>query len=276
MKNESGITLSVLVIIIAVMLIIASVALYTGTESINGTLLNGFYTQLEIVQERVDDIASTNESYINEDDTEIYIKEAGKDLTEAQISNLEEILSAQGISTDYISETYRYFTVQDIKDILDLDKIDYNLFINFENRIIVAEEGITVDNVTYYMLKDTKYFVEENTSKNTGKINSLTFGEPIKYADDKYKVSVEQGNVIGDLDKTGYIKYKKKTSNYWDITNEKYIIIKFETEYNIVYTDLNQNKIEKVIKIEYKKDEQGNLMQDDVGNNILIVTEVTN
>lgn len=273
MKNEKGITLSALIITICVMLILASVAVYNGTESVNNTLLNGFYTQLEIVQERVDDISTTNESYINEDDTEIYIKEAGKDLTETQISNLGEILSAQGLSTDYISETYRYFTIQDIKDILDLDEIDYNLFINFENRIIIAEEGITIDNTTYYMLKDTKYFVEENSSKNEGTINSLIYGTPIEYTADTYKVSIEPEYTIGDLDKTGYIKYKKTTSNYWDTTNENYIVIKFETEYNIVYTDLNKNKIEKKIKIEYKKDEHGNLIQDDEGNNILIVAE---
>lgn len=273
MRNEKGITLVALIITVAVMLILASVAVYNGTESVNNTLLNGFYTQLKIVQERVDDISTTNESYINEDDTEIYIKEAGKNLTETQISNLEQILLAQGLPTDYISESYRYFTIQDIKDILDLDEIDYNLFINFENRIIIAEEGITIDNTTYYTLKDTKYFVEENSSKNEGKINSLIYGTPTQYTADTYKLSIEPENTIGDLDKTGYIKYKKTTSNYWDITNDKYIIIKLETEYNIVYTDLNQNKIEKKIKIEYKKDEQGNLIQDDEGKNILTVTE---
>lgn len=275
MKNEYGITLPALVIIVAIMIIIISVSLRGGTESVNNTLLNGFYTQLEIIQERVDDISTTNESYINEDGTEIYIKEAGKDLTETQINNLKAILLEQGPSTDYIKETYRYFTIQDIKDILDLDEIDYNLFIDFENRIIIAEGGITIGSTTYYMLGETKYHVKENSSKNEGTINSLIYGTPIQYTADTYKLSIEPENTIGDLDKSGYIKYKKMTSNYWETTTSNELILKLNTKYNIKFTDLNNNSIEKIIKIEYKKDEEGNLVPDEQNNNILIVTEVT-
>lgn len=270
MKNEYGITLLALVIIMAIMIIIASVSLNSGTESINDTLLNGFYTQLEIVQERVDDISTTNESYTNDEGNVIYIKKAGTELNDEQ----KNLLLSRGISNDDL-EKYKYFTIQDVKDILDLDEIDYNLFINFESRIVVAEDGITIDNNTYYMLKDTKYFVAENSLKNKGTIKSLIYGTPTKYTSNAYKLSIEPENTIGDLDKMGYIKYKKTTSSYWETTTSNELILEFETEYNIVYTDLNQNKIEKIIKIEYKKDAQGNLLQDDEQNNILTVTEVT-
>lgn len=276
MKNENGITLIALIIIIVVMLIIASVSIYNGTDSVNKTRLNGFYTQLEIVQERVDDVSSTNESYIDENNV-IYIKEAGQNLTEDQKNKLQNILVSKEIAYADIIDNFRYFTIQDIKNILDLEEIDYNLFINFDNRIIVAEEGITIDDTTYYMLENTKYFVESNPSKNVGedgKIKRLKYSDPIQYGEGRYKINIEPEDTIGDLDKSGYIKYKKATSNYWEITNENYIIIEFDIEYDIVYTDLNNNSIERTIKIEYEKDGDGNFVQDEEGNNIVTVTEV--
>lgn len=274
MKDEKGITLAVLVIMVVVMIIIASIALYSGTEALDGTLLNEFYTQLEIVQERVDDVSATDESYIDENNNVIYIKNAGQNLTTTQKSNLQNILVSQEISIENIDD-YRYFTIQNIKDILDLDEIDYNLFINFEDRVIIAEEGITIGNNTYYMLEDTKYFVKNNLSKNEGQINSLTYGIPTQYINNTYKVNISPGNTVGDLEKDGYIKYKKTTTKYWEITTNTEIVLEFDTEYNIKFIDFNNNSIEKIIKIEYKKDEQGNLMKDENEKNIIIVTEVT-
>lgn len=274
MKDEKGITLAVLVIMVVVMIIIASIALYSGTEALDGTLLNEFYTQLEIVQERVDDVSTTNESYIDENNNVIYIKNAGQNLTTTQKSNLQNILVSQEISTENIDD-YRYFTIQNIKDILDLDEIDYNLFINFKNRVIIAEGGITIGNNTYYMLEDTKYFVKNNLSKNEGQINSLTYGIPTQYINNTYKVKISPGNTVGDLEKDGYIKYKKTTTKYWEITTNTEIVLEFDTEYNIKFIDFNNNSIEKIIKIEYRKDEQGNLMKDENEKNIIIVTEVT-
>ena len=264
MKNEKGITLMALIIMVAVLLIIASVSIYTGTESLDNVSLNGFYMKLEIVQERVDDISTTNECYFDGNNN-IYIKDAGQDLTIDQTNKLQNILEQNEFS--YVNtENFRYFTIQDVKNILDLEEINYNLFINFEKRIVVAEDGITIGDITYYMLENTKYFLETDTSKNVGDILSIVYGEPIKYTNDTYKLTIAPGNTIGDLDETGYIKYKKTTSKYWDITNDGYIIMEIDKEYDVIFIDLNNNSIEKTIKIENKKDENG--------NNVLIVREI--
>lgn len=272
MKNEKGITLMALIIMVAVLLIIASVSIYTGTESLDNVSLNGFYMKLEIVQERVDDISTTNECYFDGNNN-IYIKDAGQDLTIDQTNKLQNILEQNEFS--YVNtENFRYFTIQDVKNILDLEEINYNLFINFEKRIVVAEDGITIGDITYYMLENTKYFLETDTSKNVGDILSIVYGEPIKYTNDTYKLTIAPGNTIGDLDETGYIKYKKTTSKYWDITNDGYIIMEIDKEYDVIFIDLNNNSIEKTIKIENKKDETGNLVKDENGNNVLIVREI--
>lgn len=270
-QNDSGITLVALIITIVIMLIIAGVSINIGTDSLNSTRLRGFYMQLELVQKRVDDIATTNESYVDPEGNAIYLKESGNVLTDAQKSNLEVILSEKGLSVDVI-DNFRYFTITELEDILGIREVKYNMFIDFKDRIVVAEEGITLEGKTYYTLEDTTYFVE-HIDKNAGVIEDLIY-ETVEYTEGKYKVSINPSNNIGDLDGTGTIKYKKTTSKYWETTTNSEIIVEFDTEYNIKFIDLNNNSIEKTIKVEYEKDTEGNIIQDDEGNNILTVTEV--
>lgn len=266
-QNDSGITLVALIITIVIMLIIAGVSINIGTDSLDSTRLRGFYMQLELVQKRVDDIATTNESYVDTNGEIKYLKESGSGLTSTQKSNLQE----KGISTDII-DNFRYFTVAELENILGIREVEYNMFINFENRIVVAEEGITLEGKTYYTLEDTTYFVE-HIDKNAGVIENLIY-ELAEYTEGKYKLIINPSNNIGDLDGTGTIKYKKTTSKYWETTTNSEIIVEFDTEYNIKFIDLNNNSIEKTIKVEYEKDTEGNIIQDDEGNNILTVTEV--
>ena len=274
MKNEKGITLVALIIIVAILLIIASVSIYSGKESLDNVNLNNFYMQLEIVQKRVDDIATTSERYLDENGNEIDIKNTGQELNQNQKEKLIKILEANNIDSNSIIENFRYFTVQKIKDVLDLPEIEYNLFINFEKRIIVAEKGMVVDGISYHLLKNSTHFVEQKTDKNKGTIKELEYGVPIKYTNDTYKLTIAPGNTIGDLDETGYIKYKKTTSKYWDITNDGYIIMEIDKEYDVIFIDLNNNSIENTIKIENKKDETVNLVKDENVNNVLIVREI--
>lgn len=271
MKKESGITLVALVLTIVVLIIIGTISIRSGTESIDNTRLKGFYMQLEIVQKRVDDIATTNETYIDSEGNTIYLKEQGSVLTEEQTTSLNSILEAENITAQ--TDDFKYFTVQDLKEKFDLTEIEYNVFVNFEKRIVIAENGIQIGDKMYYTLKNTTYFVEQNTEKNTGTIESLEY-KVLHYTGDTYKVKITPSNTIGDLDKSGYIKYKKTTTKYWETTSDTEIIIEFNTEYNIIFIDQNNNSIEKTIKIEYVKDEEGNVIVDEEGNNKLNVVEI--
>ena len=169
MKNERGITLVALLITITVMVIIVAVSVDIGTESLDNTRLQGFYTQLEIVQKRVDDIATTNESYLDSNGSVVYIKEQGTayaDLTSDKKTALQNIITNEGEGVISDVTTFRYFTTDQIKNILDLDEIEYNLFIDFETRTIIAEEGITLDGQSYHILKNNVYFAGQNQNKN--------------------------------------------------------------------------------------------------------------
>ena len=68
------------------------------------------------------------------------------------------------------------------------------MFINFENRIVVAEQGITLDGKTYYTLENTTYFVEhiDKNAGEEGKIEKLNYSVPIEYGEGKCKISITQ------------------------------------------------------------------------------------
>lgn len=269
--RENGITLVGLIITVVVMLIIAGVSIYNGTESLNSTRLRGFYTQLEIVQKRVDDIAATNEMYINKDGHEINIKESGQSLTQNQKQKLQNILQAEKVDINNVNlEEFRYFTIQDLEEILDIREIEYNLFINFSKRLIVA----VIDEKTYYILENSIYFTELNSQKNIGLIKSLKYSKPIKYIDDTYKVTITPDEVEGNLSKDGYIKYKLTTTKYWETSKDLTIVMEKDVEYNIKYIDDNNN-IERIIKIQLESVEEGNVIENEDNNNdILKVVEI--
>ncbi len=249
LKSQRGITLAVLIITIVILIILSAVAIRAGTDSTQKTRLQAFYTQLEIIQKRVDDVASTNESYIDDSGSKINIKEqGGKELTDQQKGSLQKIIQSENLGVD--TGKFRYFTIEDLENLLDLMDMEYNVFIDFEDRIIVAEDGIRIGSETYYVLENATYFVEQNTNKNKGTIQSLTY-TVTQYGKDNYKVTVTPSNTIGDLvPGNGSVQYKLTTTKYWETSTDNAIILQLSKEYNIIYQDVNKNKIEKTIKVD--------------------------
>ena len=135
-----------LVITIAVMIIIASIVINIGLESLDSTKLKGFYTELEIVQRRVDDIATTNESYISNGSV-VYLKEQGtsyNSMSELQKTKLTKILKDAGLNPE-AATAFRYFTVGQLDTILGLSNMNYNVFVDFDTRTVIAENGIIIN-----------------------------------------------------------------------------------------------------------------------------------
>ena len=124
MKNQKGITLVALIITVVVLLIITAVSINFGTDSLDDTRLRGFYAELEIVQKRVDDIATTNETYVLPDGditTTVYLKDTGTVLTEEQKSFIT------GLKFD--PTNFKYFTSEQLETILDISGIEQDVFL---------------------------------------------------------------------------------------------------------------------------------------------------
>lgn len=250
-NNEKGITLVALLTTVAVMLIIVGVSIGTGTDSISSTRLKGFYSQLELIQKRVDDIASTNEGYYNSSQTYVDIKtQTGSALTSEQKTFLQGVLSAEGLSSIPVDE-FKYYTKENLKEQLDLSEMDYNVFIHYNTRTIVSEKGVKSKGKTYYVLENSTYFVEQNTNKNQGTI-SLTYSIA-KYGTSNYKIIVTPTK-IGDLNATGTLKYKEATSKYWETANGLEIVINKLAQYNVEYVDSNKNTVSQTITVSLDSD----------------------
>lgn len=246
--NEKGITLISLLVTVLIMMIIVGVAVSAGVESVDSTRLQGFYTQLEFIQKRVDDIASTNEGYYtNSDGTQTYVDiktQGGSELTSAQSTFLQELLNNEEINVS--ASEFRYFTIDNLEKQLNLSQMEYNVFIHFDNRIIVAEDGIKINGKNYYILKNDIYFVEQNTNKNSGNI-SLNYNIS-KYGTNNYKIIVNP-STVGDLITNGTLRYKEVTTKYWETANGLEIVINKLAQYNIEYVDSNKNTVSQTITV---------------------------
>lgn len=261
-KQERGITLVALIITIIVMVILAGVSIKSGSDSVGETRLKGFYSRLETIQRRVDEIATNNESYTDKNGNTVYLKEQGTafaDLDSTQKTKLENIIQNENINID--TSKFRYFSVEELKEFFELLDFEYDVFIDFDDRVVIAADGIEINGKNYYTLETTTYLVTQNTQKNVGTINALTY-KATAYGENKYKIIVTPSNTIGDLAGSGKLKYKKTTTKYWETSTNLEMIVDELTQYNVQYEDVNQNKIEKKIKLE--KD----------SNNNLIVTEI--
>lgn len=235
MKNERGITLIVLIITIIILLILTGVGITTSLHHFNNVKLKSFYTKLEIVAEAVEKINNTNETYKDEQNNTIILKQQGVEPTEAQAALIE--------SLGYGNGDFKYFTAEQVNSILDISGIDLNLLIDFENNVVINPEGIEIDGKTYYMLENSKYSVKLDSTKNSGPIDfSYTVQ---KYGNSKYKINITPVN-IGNI-KEGIVKYKKDGVNYWTVAKDNVIIVQNLVSYDIMYTDANGNTITKTI-----------------------------
>ena len=270
LSNNKGITLIALIITIVVLFIIVAVSIDSGKDSINSSRLQNFYAKLEIVQKRVDDIATTNESYVDSNGNIVYLKEQGT--TFGSLNGTQKnILYSECYGLNNVNpEDFKYFTNYQLETILGLSDIGYDVFVDFKTRTIIAEDGIEIDGIVYRLLNSTIYFVNQDTSKNEGTIGSLNF-KIINYGKDysnignnilngigngvgtpsvkNYKITVTPSNTVGDLASGGTLKYKKATSKYWEVTDNLEFIISELTNYEVVYSDINKNEISVTIKV---------------------------
>lgn len=195
-KNENAITLMALVITIIIMTIIAGISISAGQVSLDNTKLRNFYLKLEIVQKRVDNIASQNETYIDASGNVVILKETGSELTEEQKNFLINTVKIESKNVG----NFKYFTQEDLKQYFDLTDIGHNVFIDFENRRIVSEDPVIAKGEEHYVLENDTYFINNSNAdkKNVGKLGVFTIAVE-KYGTQKYKIKVTPPNNIGDI-----------------------------------------------------------------------------
>lgn len=262
MKNitkENGITLIALLVIIVILIIIASVSINVGMETLESTKLQGFHTELETIQRKVDEVAVTNKEY----------NKLGRALSSSEKSNLTGILKDEGSELGLSGEisNFRYFTIAKLEEELGLSDMKYNVFIHFPTRTIIAETGIEIDGRWYHILRSNTFYVTTDSEAASIKleikitkqeINSTVGGNTLNgntlntnTTSNIYKIKVTPKDAAGNLITKGILKYKESTNNYWQTVEDgfEFIIAYTSTPYDVVFevsrSDIAKAKITK-------------------------------
>ena len=257
MKNKNsqkGITIIALVITVIMLLILASVATYTGIESYDKAEQIKFVSQMKLIQTKVDEKVQ-EDGFTLEGYGTILTDEQKQTINNAVANG--EILSP---TEDDYSNYVRYFSKEQLSTQLSLDNIDEGIIINFKTREVISTVGFEYGGTIYYTQyklpkgeKLTQY-VKPNTTL------SVEYSKILKDLSWVIKIEevkrIEKDNTDGTELKLDTLKYElgKKNSNgdeytYLKQTNPNEILISEAGDYSIKVIDNAGNETEKKFTI---------------------------
>lgn len=257
MKNKNsqkGITIIALVITVIMLLILASVATYTGIESYDKAEQIKFVSQMKLIQTKVDEKVQ-EDGFTLEGYGTILTDEQKQTINNAVANG--EILSP---TEDDYSNYVRYFSKEQLSTQLSLDNIDEGIIINFKTREVISTVGFEYGGTIYYTQyklpkgeKLTQY-VKPNTTLSVEYSKILQdLSWVIKIEEVK---RIEKDNTDGTELKLDTLKYElgKKNSNgdeytYLKQTNPNEILISEAGDYSIKVIDNAGNETEKKFTI---------------------------
>ena len=232
-ENGKGITLVSLVITIVVLLILASIATYTGIEVIKSSRLTTFTTEMKIMQTQV------NKLYQEMKDGDTTIKELGKEISKIDQTQVNNVFKAVGIISIEEREKYRYFD-QDIIKNLNIEGISGTFLVNIEKRSVISYEGFQDGDEIYYTLEQLPnglYNVEYEDK--SGEITLPVFDTSVEsIGDNKWRITVSNIQYGGYIDKW-QVKYKLEESDNWNTSEDLSFIVEQEGCYNIKIANSN-------------------------------------
>ena len=276
MKNNKGITLASLVITIIILLILASVFIYSGVNTVRYTKFNKAKSEISVVQTNVNswyqelkNVENTDEyKALQTDDEKQQYKNnflnnygvATDDpaCSQKKLDNTLEGLNDKGIEIENF-DNYRYLSSTFLESKLGLN-VSYDYLANIEERYVILFGGLEYNGEWYYTMED---FGLTNIKSNT--ISKIIFdlaqGDNAGIVISNLKMVDNENNQI-DFSKF-IVEYQKKGETNWtDVTKD---IIKFEdgeennktTKYMFTTGDFGEYKV-KISTIEkkiFKEDE---------------------
>ena len=226
---------------VIILLILASIATYSGVSTVRSARLTAFTTELKIMQTEANNLYDE----YKEKPTEI-----GKEITgeaQTQFNTAIASLEADGISISSSDQAnYRYFDQETIQS-LEIEGVEGEFFVNVATRSIISYEGFNYENKRYYtlgQLPNGLYNVDYAENKNvpTFEVNYEDIGN------NKTKVVISNIQYDGYIDKW-QIKYKKEDQDYWNTTEDTEFIITEEGNYVFVIENGNVASVEKTVAI---------------------------
>ncbi len=210
-NGEKGITLIALTITIIVLLILASIATYTGLSTIKSSKLTRFKQELEIMQAHVDKLY---EECKNSDGTLDMdkVNAIGKDLTNLDIEEINNIFDSLNIDN---TDDYRYFDKETLES-LGITGLDDEYLVSIKDRNVISRYGFENDGIMYRNL-----YQFPDKERISGDINrgDVSFLLDFQKVSDGWNINVTNIKFSKYVGK-GNIKYKKSDSYDWITVEE--------------------------------------------------------
>ena len=240
--NSKGITLIALVITIIVLLIVASIATYSGIQVVESSKFTAFVTEMKIMQAEVNNlydqwkngkitIDETTGNITNTADNSVI----GKDLTynsDVQRQANEVLIKVLGLGSSINDlKEYKYFDHETIQN-LGIDAIDGEFFINIKTRKVVSYEGIEYEREKYYTLEQLPqglYNVDYDPQQSEKPTFDMNYK---KIGGNKWRVTISNIQYSGYIDKW-YVKYQEDGADYWNTTEDMSFVVNKSWIYNV-------------------------------------------
>ena len=234
MKNEKGITLTSLVIAIIVILILASISVYSGTSTVRYANYNKAKAEIQTIHAQVckwhdefldDDGANNTE---NETDN---VLEYGEKISESNQETkraIEDTFSEIGVDDENLQANYRFFSEQYLKDTLGLDA-SFDYLVDIIHRDVILVGGVYYNGKSYFTLDDFGI-----TNVDEYKTDSISFnlepGNNKEIVISNVKLHLEdstQNETITDISKfiVEYMNANDENNKWIDVTKN---VVKFE------------------------------------------------
>lgn len=251
LQSNSGITLITLVITIIILLILSTVAVYSGIEVIQNTSYTKFVAELKIMHTHVNKWYEDCKTNIDGETFDGNISSKLPALYASKVtagSKGEETLQKLGLSTaDY------YLVEEEQKNALGIEGVSQSVLVNVKKRDVVSLYGLNYKDKMYYTLKqignDFKvnfYNVDySNPNTNAPQITvtgkSVYYGNTAKNAKYKFKVDITQGSDYVNKGELYYGKVENGSVTNWKKTADDNVLVDREGTYRFYYKDAADN-----------------------------------
>ena len=228
--KENGITLVALVITVIVLLILSSIATYSGLNVVRTSKFTVFTTEMKIMQTKVNEIYQKYKdgNSIEIDGTIYYGENKKSKNSNSTILDIGQALDSVSIQANKVftesasgitnKDGYKYWNNDLIKK-LGIEGVDGDFFVNVEKRSIISYSGFTYEGKTYYTLSQlpSNLYNVEYEKQNE---NKPTFDTNVKrISTSKWKITISNIKYDGYIEKW-YVKYKKEGQENWQTSED--------------------------------------------------------
>ena len=161
-KNDKGITLISLVVMIIIILILATVGTNTGINVIRESKYHRAVSEMKTMQTKINEMYA---EYKGGDDSIVTLGSNIDEVPSSLKSKAEAAIKSVNGNLNRI-EDFRYYSAEYIKNTLDVDGVEGDYLINIKTREVISVDGTKNDGEMYYSLSQI-----ENEQFNVEYIN---------------------------------------------------------------------------------------------------------